>query len=56
MQILGYDWHPALPRGRVNNNIQPDNGRPRLYIKNDHPSKNIPEPHLVAQAYTDAQK
>lgn len=35
MGNLGYDHHPALKEGRVNNNVLPDNGKPRLYIHRD---------------------
>lgn len=36
MRSLGYDWHPALKDGRVNNVIMIDGGKPRLYIKVGH--------------------
>lgn len=29
---MGYILHPALPDGRANNNVLPDNGKPRLFI------------------------
>lgn len=32
MGSLGYDHHPALREGRVNNNVLPDNAKPRLYV------------------------
>jgi hypothetical protein len=32
MGNLGYDHHPALKDGRVNNNVLPDNAKPRLYV------------------------
>lgn len=35
MGNLGYDHHPALRDGRVNNNVLPDNAKPRLYVRKD---------------------
>lgn len=32
LEQMGYIYHPALPEGRVNNTVTPDNGKPRLYI------------------------
>lgn len=55
MQSLGYDYHPALPDGRVHSVVQPDNSRPRLYIKNGHISRNISNQTEAAKAYTKAQ-
>jgi hypothetical protein len=52
---LGYDLHPALVDGRVNNAIQPDNGKPRLYVGDGHLSLNLTDPAAVAKAYTLAQ-
>lgn len=55
---LGYDWHPALADGRVNNMI-PDpagHGKPRLYIKSDHPSWGLMTAAEVVGAYLDAQR
>ena len=56
MVTLGYDWHPTLKDGRVNRNVMPDNGKPRLYIEQSHADRHIPQPFAVAQAYEDAQK
>ena len=55
LQGLGYDLHPTLPRGRVNNTIAFDNGKPRLYIKEGHISRNITKAAEVARAYLAAQ-
>jgi hypothetical protein len=56
MRELGYDWHPALPNGRVNNPIAlDDNKKPRLYIKRGHVNVNIVHVIDVVKAYTDAQ-
>lgn len=48
---LGFDYHPALPDGRVNVVVQPDNGKPRLYIKRGHILANLSSPVDVAKRY-----
>lgn len=56
MKTLGYDWHPALLDGRVNNPISLDeNKKPCLYIKNGHVSLNFSTPSDIAAAYVKAQ-
>lgn len=55
MQKMGFDYHPALPEGRVHSIVQPDNARPRLYIRNGHISANIENQTEAAKAYTKAQ-
>lgn len=56
MRTLGYDLHPALPNGRVNNPISLDeNKKPCLYIKNGHVSLNFSSPSDIAAAYVKAQ-
>jgi len=52
---LGYDWHPALKQGRVNNIVMPDGKKPRLFIKIGHIANNIESPAAVAKAYEEAQ-
>ena len=52
---MGYQWHPNLKNGRVNNYIGIDNGKPKLYIKNNHLSLNLKTCAEIAKAYTDAQ-
>ena len=49
---LGYDYHPSLVEGRSNVIVQPDNGKPRLYIKRGHIVGNITNPAEVAHRYT----
>jgi len=56
LQSLGYDWHPHLKDGRVNNTVLPDGGKPRLYIKSDNPAIGLTEPVKIAKAYTEDQK
>lgn len=55
MQNLGYDYHPGLKDGRVNNKVAPDNKKPRLFIKEGHLALNLQDPITIAKAYTDAQ-
>jgi hypothetical protein len=53
---LGYDWHPHLRDGRVNNAIlSPDGGKPRLFIKNGHICSNVDIPADIARHYQEAQ-
>lgn len=55
MRSIGYDWHPGLVGGRVNNIITPDNGKPRLYLKAGHAALALTAPADIARAYTAAQ-
>jgi hypothetical protein len=55
MQALGYDWHPALPNGRVNNQVMPDGTKPRLFVLRGHASLALNSPADVARAYSAAQ-
>lgn len=55
LQKLGYDYHPGLNEGRVNNAIACDNGKPRLFIKVGHILSNIEGPAEIARAYAKAQ-
>lgn len=56
LRALGYDWHPGLPEGRVNNAVMPDNGKPRLFVRKGHPSANLMYPAEITRAYTAAQE
>jgi primase-polymerase (primpol)-like protein len=55
LQQLGYDWHPALNNGRVNNPIPLDGGKPRLFIRDGHISANLATAAEVVRAYQAAQ-
>lgn len=56
MRTLGYDWHPALKDGRVNNPIGIDeNKKPRLYVKQGHLSLNHMGAGEIAAMYLKAQ-
>lgn len=56
MEGLGYILHPGLHGGRVNNNVLPDGGKPRLYIKEGHISLNLTSAVDIAKAYQTAQQ
>ncbi|MGL5283822.1 MAG: DUF5906 domain-containing protein, partial [Plesiomonas shigelloides] len=58
MQSLGYDWHPALKDGRVNNTIMDpcgNTGKPRLFIRHGHIHANLTSGAEVARHYAAAQ-
>lgn len=57
MKSIGYDWHPNLKDGRVNNPIVMDeNKKPRLYVKNGHHlALNLTSTIEIARAYQNAQ-
>jgi hypothetical protein len=55
LQNLGYDYHPVLTKGRVNNIIPLDGGKPRLFVKNGHIALNLTVAGEVAKAYINAQ-
>jgi hypothetical protein len=56
LQSLGYDWHPALPNGRVHNYLPIDGGKPRLFIRKGHLACGIDKASKVVEAYINAQK
>jgi hypothetical protein len=55
MRALGYEWHPALVGGRVNNAVLPDGVKSILYIRNGHAHAALGTPAEVARAYSAAQ-
>jgi primase/DNA polymerase family protein/uncharacterized protein DUF5906 len=55
LQGLGYETHPGLTGGRVNNVIQPDGTKPRLYVYRDHASKDMRIASEIAKTYTESQ-
>jgi hypothetical protein len=56
MRSLGYVVHPHLPNGRTNNAIvHPDNGKPRLFLKQGHLALNETRAIEVARMYQQAQ-
>lgn len=56
MQALGYDWHPALKNGRVNNAIPGEGGKPKLFIRKDNPALRLTTSGQIARAYQEAQE
>lgn len=48
---MGYEYHPALHDGRVNNIVLPDNSKPRLFIKKDSAARNIATAADAGRAY-----
>lgn len=55
LQTLGYDWHPHLLKGRVNNMVLPDKGKPRLFIKKGHIAASMQGVAMIEKAYQKAQ-
>ena len=53
---LGYEYHPALPDGRVNNPTIIDQGKPRLFIHADSPYRNLTVPADVVRVYQECQE
>lgn len=51
LEAMGYRPHPALVRGRVNNTVLPDGGKPRLFIHKDSLAGQITDAAAVAKAY-----
>ena len=51
---LGYDYHPALVDGRVNNLVLPDNGKPRLFVHKTSQARTITTAAEAAKAYEQA--
>ena len=48
---LGYEPHPGLSTGRVNNIIPQEGGKPRLYITTGHPTESLTVPVDIAKVY-----
>ncbi len=56
LRNLGYDHHPGLKEGRVNNRIAMDEGKPRLFIKSGHINANLTNASEIAKQYQLAQQ
>lgn len=52
---LGYDWHPGLKLGRVDNIVLPDGGKPKLFVRRNHPMAGLVGAGQIAAAYSVAQ-
>lgn len=55
MASLGYMPHPGLRDGRVNSVVLPDGGKPKLFIRVDHPHQYLIGATEIARAYSEAQ-
>ena len=55
MNSIGYEWHPALSGGRVNNPIPQEGGKPKLFAQIGHPVNSIGSAADVTKAYCKAQ-
>jgi hypothetical protein len=57
MKTLGYDYHPGLRDGRVNNTIMDSGtaGKPRLYIRHGHLAAQLTSAPEIIRHYQDAQ-
>jgi len=51
---LGFDWHPGLHNGRVNNPL-PDGSKPTLFIQAGHWAADIKGGAAIVKAYQEAQ-
>jgi hypothetical protein len=55
MRSLGYDYHPGLSEGRVSRIIMSEQGKPRLYVKRDHPAAMLTGMDNIIRGYEAAQ-
>jgi hypothetical protein len=55
LTALGYVHHPHLPGGRVDNAVEPDKGKPRLFVKAGHIAINETRRAEIARMYAQAQ-
>lgn len=51
LNSLGYDWHPYLTEGRVNNIVPHEGGKPRLFTRISHIINNIQAPAEILAQY-----
>jgi len=54
LSAMGYEYHPALHDGRVNNVVLPDQSKPRLFIKKDAAARYIATAAEVGRSYESA--
>lgn len=54
LSALGYLWHPALKEGRVNNVVEPDGVKSKLFVKAGSATAAIEGAAAAAEAYTKA--
>lgn len=51
LEGMGYRHHPLLTDGRVNNNVLPDNGKPKLFVHETSHARALATPSEVARHY-----
>ena len=56
LQSLGYDHHPGLPDGRVNNPVDGSTRKPRLYVQPGSPHAGVTGAANIRATYIKAQK
>lgn len=54
LQDMGYELHPGLHDGRVNNLVLPDAGKPRLFVQKTSAARHIVGAAEIARAYEQA--
>lgn len=55
MKELGYDWHPALPKGRATKLVPPRNVRPCIYVLMSSEAAKMRESDKVVEHYIAVQ-
>lgn len=56
LESMGYEWHPGLHEGRVNSDVLPDAGKPRLFLQRSHLAWDMTGPTEIARAYAQSQQ
>ena len=56
MRSIGYDWHPALPKGRSSTIIPMTMDRPVFFLKQDHWALHLNDGKEIMAAYMKAQE
>jgi len=56
IEALGYGMHPGLPDGRTCGIVEPDGGKPRLFVRPGHLSLSITGQAAIGKAYAQAQQ
>lgn len=51
LESLGYDYHPALPKGRASTEIIQEGGRPKLYTRRGSLLNNITDARVATDQY-----
>lgn len=51
LESMGYNYHPSLPGGRVNNVVMPDMSKPRLFVHQSSLAMQITDAAALAKHY-----